>query len=134
MMEYYGLMAHYFVCYSNVKNIFIILIISKWQSYNCNINGDCSKLDGQWQHCIRYDCDACAIRDNLAEIFGQLMEDNDNIDNVYYTLKKLFTLPFCYWRFGQPDKEKYNPYFDHLNLSLSAFAACRCTWEIYLKK
>ena len=134
MMEYYGLMAHYFVCYSNVKNIFIILIISKWQSYNCNINGDCSKLDGHWQRCIRYDCDACAIRDNLAEIFGQLMEDNDNIDNVYYTLKKLFTLPFCYWRFGQPDKEKYNPYFDHLNLSLSAFAACRCPWEIYLKK
>ena len=102
--------------------------------YNCNINGDCSKLDGHWQHCIRYDCDAWAIRDNLAEICGQLMQDKDNIYNICYTLNKLFTLLFCYWGFGKPDKENYNPYFDQLNVSLPAFVTCRCTWEIHLKK
>ena len=41
--------------------------------YNCIINGDCSKLDGHWQNCISYDCDACAFKDNLVEICGQLM-------------------------------------------------------------
>ena len=23
--------------------------------YNCNIDGDCLKLDGHWQNCISYD-------------------------------------------------------------------------------
>ena len=36
--------------------------------YNCKIGGDCSGLNGHWQHCILYNCDACAFRDNLAEI------------------------------------------------------------------
>ena len=74
--------------------------------YNCIINGDCSKLDGHWQNCISYDCDACAFRDNLVEICGQLMQDMDNIYNIYYTLNKFFTLLFCYWGFEKPDKEK----------------------------
>ena len=52
---------------------------------NCNIDEDRSKLDGHWQHCISYDCDACAFKDNLAEICGQLMQDKDNIYNIYYT-------------------------------------------------
>ena len=52
---------------------------------NCNIDEDRSKLDGHWQHCISYDCDACPFKDNLAEICGQLMQDKDNIYNIYYT-------------------------------------------------
>ena len=36
--------------------------------FNCKINGYCSGLDGYWQHCTSYDCDACTFRDNLAEI------------------------------------------------------------------
>ena len=61
--------------------------------YNSNIDGGCSKLDG---HCISHDCDACAFRDNLADICGQLMQDKDNIYNIYYKLNKFFTLLFCY--------------------------------------
>ena len=52
------------------------------------------------------DCNACAFRYSLVEICGQLMQDMDNIYNIYYTLNKFFTLLFCYWGFEQPDKEK----------------------------
>ena len=58
------------------------------------------------------------------------MQDKDNVYNIYYTLNKFFTLLFCYWGFGQPDKENYYPYFNHLNFSLPAFATCRCTWDV----
>ena len=75
---------------------------------------DCWKLDGHWQHCISYGCDACTCRDNLAEICGQLMQDKDNIYSIYYTLSKFFTLLFCYWGFRQPDKKNYDPYFEPL--------------------
>ena len=80
--------------------------------YTCNTDVDCWKLDGHWQHCISYGCDACTCRDNLAEICGQLMQDKDNIYSIYYTLSKFFTLLFCYWGFRQPDKKNYDPYFE----------------------
>ena len=51
--------------------------------YNCAIGGDCSKLDGHWQHSILYNCDACAFRDNLAEICEKLRENPENINNIY---------------------------------------------------
>ena len=46
--------------------------------YNCKIGGDCSGLNGHWQHCILYNCDACAFRDNLGEICSELLA-KDNI-------------------------------------------------------
>ena len=55
----------------------------------------------------------------------------DDIDNIYYALKKHFVLLHCYWSFGQPDKEKYDPYYRHLNFNLPAFGICRCTWNMY---
>ena len=55
----------------------------------------------------------------------------DDIDNIYYTLNTFFVLLHCYHGFGQPDKEKYDPYYDHLNFNLPAFAIWRCTQDIY---
>lgn len=93
----------------------------------------CTGLPEHWQHCILYNCDTCAFRHNLEEICGRLTEKKRhyNIDNIYYTLNKFFVLHHCYWGFGQPDREKYDPYYDHLNLNLPAFAICRYTWNIY---
>ena len=73
--------------------------------YNCAIDGDSSKLDGHWQHCILYNCDACNFRDNLAEICEKLRENPENINNIYYAINKLFTLQQCTWGLGQPDKK-----------------------------
>lgn len=73
--------------------------------YNCAIDGDSSKLDGHWPHCILYNCDACNFRDNLAEICEKLRENPENINNIYYTINKLFTLQQCTWGLGQPDKK-----------------------------
>ena len=84
--------------------------------YNCKIDGDCSGLNRHWQHCILYNCDACAIRDNLVEIFSELTRGKDNIHIIYYTLNKFFALLYCYWDFGQPDRKKHDEYYDHLNL------------------
>ena len=101
---------------------------------NCNnykINEDCSGLDGYWRHCILYNCDACAFRDNLSEICGELTKGKDNTCVIYYTLNNFFTLLCCYWGFGQLDIEKYDQYYDHFYFNLPDFAICRCTWDIY---
>ena len=39
---------------------------------NCKISGDCTGLNEHWQHCILYNCDASAFRDNLGEICSEL--------------------------------------------------------------
>ena len=100
-------------------------------SSNCKISGDCTGLNEHWQHCILYNCDACAFRDNLAEICSELAKRKYNIHIIYYTLNKFFTLLYCYWGFGQLDREKYNKCYDHLNFNLPGFAICTCTWDIY---
>ena len=79
---------------------------------NCKINGDYTGLSGHWQYCILYDCSACGYRDNLAEICSQLTKEKNGTHNIYYTLNKFFTLLYCYWGFGQPDREKYDAYYD----------------------
>ena len=61
-----------------VKNIVIILIIKKPNCSNCKISGDCTVLNEHWQHCILYNCDACAFRDNFGEICSELLA-KDNI-------------------------------------------------------
>ena len=61
--------------------------------YNCKISGDCSGLNRYWQHCILYNCDECAFRDNLAEICTELGKGKDNIHIISYTLNK-FSLFF----------------------------------------
>ena len=73
--------------------------------YNFKIDADCAGLDGHWQHCILYNCDACSFRDNLSEIVRKLTKRKNNINNIYYTLNKFFILLHCYWGFGQSDKE-----------------------------
>ena len=90
-----------------------------------------AKLVEIGQHCILYNCDACAFRDNLAEICSELAKRKYNIHIIYYTLNKFFTLLYCYWGFGQLDREKYNKCYDHLNFNLPGFAICTCTWDIY---
>ena len=80
--------------------------------YNCKIE-ECN-------HCIVYHCDACAFEDNLKEICQKLIknENENNAIGLYYTLNQFFTLLTCYWGFSQPDKEKYDLFFDHLNFTL----------------
>ena len=97
--------------------------------YNCKIV-DFSGLNGHWQHCILYNCSACAFRDNLAEISSELAKGKDNIHIIYYTLNNFFTLLYCYWGFGQPVRDEYDKYYDHLNFNLPGFAICRYTLDI----
>ena len=94
--------------------------------YNCKIDGDCTRLDRHWEHCILYNCDVWSFRDNLSEIVGKLKKKRD-INNIYHTLNKFFILLYCYWGFGQPDKEKCNQFYDYLNFSLPGLAICRST-------
>ena len=37
-------------------------------------------------------------------------------------IKQFFFLLHCYWGFGQPDKEKFDQFYDHLNFSLPGLA------------
>lgn len=60
--------------------------------YNWKTDGNCGGLNGHWQHCILYNCDACAFRDNLSEICEKLTQKSNDIDNIYYTLNKLIIL------------------------------------------
>ena len=95
--------------------------------HNCKIDRDCSGLAGHWQHCIIYNCDACAFRHNLVEIWGQLTEKK-TILTKFAKHRIIFLFSFIVpGVFGQPHKEKYSPYHDRLNFNLSAFAVCRCT-------
>ena len=58
------------------------------------------------KYCIVYDCDACAIQDNLEEMCEKLKDIGvDKVLEIYYTLNKFFTLLHCYWGFGQPYKK-----------------------------
>ena len=93
--------------------------------YNCKIE-ECN-------HCIVYHCDACAFEDNLKEICWKLIknENENNAIGLYYTLNQFFTLLTCYWSFGQPDKENYDSFFDHLNFTLSGVSYCKCWWKCY---
>ena len=89
--------------------------------YNCKISGDFSRLNGHWQHCILYNFDACAFRDSLAKICSELAKGKYYIHIIYYTLNTFFTLLYCYWGFGQPNGEKYDEYYVHLNFNLPGF-------------
>ena len=75
--------------------------------YKCEIKGNCSRLKRHNWHCITYNCDACALEDNIKEICRKFNENEDEVLKTYYTLNKIFTLLFCYKEFGQPNKEKY---------------------------
>ena len=94
--------------------------------YKCEINENCSELKGHSQHCIIYNCDACAFEDNVKQICRELNENEDEISKTYYTLNKFFMLPFCCKEFGTPNKEKYDPAYDFLNFKLLGVAICKC--------
>ena len=96
--------------------------------YNCKIDRDCTGLNGHCEYCTLYSCDACALRDNLSEICGKLTKKPTDFDNIYFTLNKFYILLHSYWSFGQPDKEKYNQFYNHVNFSLPALAICKCSW------
>ena len=66
----------------------------------------------------------------LKYVINSRKKEND-VNNIYYTLNKFFTLLHCYWGFGQPDKEKYKSLHDHLNYSFPGIAIFRYMWGIY---
>ena len=86
--------------------------------YDCKIK-ECN-------HCIIYHCSAGAFEDNLKEFCQNLIknENENNFIGLYYTLNQFFTLLTCYWGFGQPDKENYGAFFDHLNFTLPGVSCC----------
>ena len=48
--------------------------------YNCKTNEEYNSIKGYHQHCITYDCDACAFDDNLEEICEKLIK----ADTIFY--------------------------------------------------
>ena len=44
---------------------------------NYKIDGDCTRLDRYWQHCILYNCEVWSFRDNLSEIVGKLKKKKE---------------------------------------------------------
>lgn len=90
--------------------------------FNCGINGDCTNIKGHNQHCIAFDCDACALEDNLDKICTELSK---NI-GLYYTLNKFFILLHCLKIFGQPNKERYDAGYYYLSFTSSGVRFCQC--------
>ena len=97
--------------------------------YNCKTNEEYNSIKGYHQHCITFDCDACAFDDNLEEICEKLIKSRHNILQIYYTLNKFFTLLHCCKGFGQPDKKNYDPFYDPLNYKLPGVAFCTYWWS-----
>ena len=58
--------------------------------YNWKSGGDCSGLNGHWQHCILYNCDACAFRDNLADIYSELAKKKIQYSHYLLYFKQIF--------------------------------------------
>ena len=116
--------AHYFVYHSK---LYLRTIYLQKNCYNLD-QQRLPILDGQREHSILYSCNACAFRENLEEICDKLNTKPEDIDNIFCTLNKFFTLLHCYWGFIQPHKEKYDSLNNHLNFSLSGVGICRCTW------
>ena len=97
--------------------------------YSCKMDRECYGLKGHHQHCIVYNCDACAFEDNSEDICIKLIKIDDNALETYYALTKFFTLLHCYKDFGQRDRENYNPFYDPLNFKLRGVAFCKCWWN-----
>ena len=69
----------------------------------------------EWDFCIKFDCDGCAVRDNISEILFNLLNNPDNIKTI------ITYQNYLYVEFGQ---EK-----DYLNFLLAGEATCRCSWK-----
>ena len=54
------------------------------------------KVGEEWDHCITFDCDGCTFRDNISQISGELLQNPDDIHQIYYSINKLFVLLHAY--------------------------------------
>ena len=79
------------------------------------------KVGEEWDHCITFDCDGCTFRDNILQISGELLQNPDNIHQIYYSINKLFVLLHAYVEFGRGK--------NYLNFLLLCEGSCRCNWD-----
>ena len=95
----------------------------KSKRYCCNV--DHGKIPYQvnkeWDYCITFGCDGCVFRDNISKISGELSQNPGNIEQLYYSINKLFVLFHSYVGFGG----KKN-YFSFL---LPIEGSCNCNWD-----
>ena len=78
------------------------------------------KVGEEWDHCITFDCDGCAFRNNISQISGELLQNPDHIRQIYYSINKLFVLLYAYVGFGKGK--------NYSNFLLPHGGSCRCNW------
>ena len=79
------------------------------------------KIGEEWYHCVTFNCDGCAFRDNISQgAFNSLMNPG-NIKQMNYNINKLFEFLHMYVGFGRE--------LNYLNFLLPAEGNCRCNWD-----
>ena len=91
--------------------------------YCCNVDHEKIPyhVNKEWDYCIIFDCDGCAFRDNISKISGELLQNRDDIGQIYYSINKLFVLLHSYVGFG-----RIKNYFDFL---LPIEGSCYSNWD-----
>ena len=79
------------------------------------------KAGEEWDHCITFDCDRCAFTDDISQISGELLQNSDNMHQIYYSINKLFVLWHAYVGFGKGN--------NYLNFLLPCEGSCHCNWD-----
>ena len=62
-----------------------------------------------------------AFRDSILQISGELLQNPDNIHQIYFSINKLFVLLDAYVGFGRGK--------NYLNFLLPFEGSCRCNWD-----
>ena len=79
------------------------------------------KAGEEWDHCITFDCNRCAFTDDISQISGELLQNSDNMHQIYYSINKLFVLWHAYVGFGKGN--------NYLNFLLPCEGSCHCNWD-----
>ena len=95
----------------------------KCKRYCCKVNHEKIpyQVNKECDYCITFDCDGCTFRDNISKISGELLQNPDDIGQIYYSINKLFVLLHSY--VGFVGKKNY---FDFL---LPIEGNCCCNWD-----
>ena len=101
---------------------------------NCKIEGDCTGLDGHWQHCLLYNCEAHSFRDNLSEIIGKLTKKTKRYQQYLLHMKQIFYSASLLLGFWSARQGKIRSILWSFKSSLPGLLICRCTWEVYWKQ
>ena len=99
----------------------------KCERFCCNVDHEKIpyKVGEEWDHCITFDCDRCAFRNNISQISGELFQNPDDIHQMYYSINKLFVLLHAYvgFKLFKLFKKLFKFYL------LPCEGSCRCNWD-----